>query len=110
MNDEALADIEMWLQFLESFNGVTYFLPSVWQSSSVIHFYTDSAKSTGFAGYFKGSYIQGTWASIAVSPRNSIAYLEYVPVLLSLLVWGKQLANSKIVFHSDNQAVVSILN
>ena len=44
-------------------------------------------KTKGFAGYFKGSSIQGTWESISVSSNYSIAYLEYVPVLLSILAY-----------------------
>lgn len=110
MSADARADIDMWLHFLHKFNGTRMMLPQEWLSSDVIHLYTDSAKSAGFGAFFRGQWFNGTWHDVQVNPNNSIAYLEYVPVLLSILVWGKQLANSKIILHSDNQAVVRILN
>lgn len=110
IGSEAQADISMWLCFLKEFNGVTMFLPSEWLQSSVIHLYTDAAKTLGFGAFFKGRWFNGTWQEVNVSANNSIAYLEYVPVLLAMLVWGLELSNTKIMLHSDNQAVVAIMN
>ena len=107
---ESQADIAMWLMFLENFNGTALILPREWLHSTVIHLYTDAAKTVGFGAFFKGSWLNGTWEDIAVSPMNSIAYLEFVPVLLAMLVWGPELANKRIMLHSDNKAVVAILN
>ena len=39
-----------------------------------------------------------------------ITYLELSPIVLSIEVWGSQLANKCVVFHSDNMAVVYIIN
>ena len=110
LSDEAKADIDMWVQFLGEFNGTVIILPSEWLSSEVLHLYTDAAKSMGFGAFFRGGWFKGSWAQVGVNPGNSIAYLEYVPVLLALLVWGTELANTKIIFHSDNKAVVQIIN
>ena len=39
-----------------------------------------------------------------------ITALELFPILVALTVWGQALANKKIEFWCDNQAVVCILN
>ena len=39
-----------------------------------------------------------------------MTYLELFPVVVALHVWGPLLANKKILFHIDNQAVMYIAN
>lgn len=41
---------------------------------------------------------------LQVSP--SIEYLEMVPILLAVLVWGAKLRSKKVVFHTDNAGPV----
>ena len=110
LGSEAQVDIAMWLQFLKEYNGTSMILPREGLHSDIIHLYTDAAKTVGFGAFFTGRWFNGMWKDVGVSHNNSIAYLEYVPVLLAMLVWGKELANSKLMLHSDNKAVVAILN
>lgn len=49
---EARADMSMWLQFLDQFNGKSVLFPESWESSDVIRFYTDASGSLGFAAVF----------------------------------------------------------
>ena len=35
--------------------------------------------------------------------RPAIEYLEMVPILLSVIVWGKKLFGKRVMFHCDNQ-------
>ena len=39
-----------------------------------------------------------------------MTFLELFPVVVAISVWGPLLANKKILFHNDNQAVVQIIN
>ena len=39
-----------------------------------------------------------------------MTFLELFPVLVAISVWGPLLANRRILFHIDNQAVVRIIN
>ena len=41
---------------------------------------------------------------------NDIAFKELFPIVLSLLLWGSNLANRKVLLHCDNEAVVTIVN
>ena len=42
--------------------------------------------------------------------RKSIAVLELLPIALACMVWGRQWKGSLVVIHSDNQAVVHVVN
>lgn len=39
-----------------------------------------------------------------------ITVLEFFPILAAMYTWGHEWENSSIVFYSDNEAVVAILN
>jgi hypothetical protein len=41
---------------------------------------------------------------------SDITFLELVPIVLSIFLFRHYLANQWIVFHTDNKALVSILN
>ena len=41
---------------------------------------------------------------------RDITFLELVPIVLALFVWGSALSNTKILFRIDNLALVNIVN
>ena len=41
---------------------------------------------------------------------SDMTFLEFFPVVVAISVWGSLLANKRIFFHIDNQAVVQIIN
>ena len=41
---------------------------------------------------------------------RDITFLEMVPVLLAVFLWGRRLSNCKILLYIDNEALVSVLN
>lgn len=106
-------DMYMWISFLASFNEAVYFLDHEWTSDRNINFYTDSSGSSnlGCGAYFNGEWWfcpwQETWASTEV--MKNLTFLELVPVVLVISLWGDKLAKKKIVLHLDNQAVLAIL-
>ncbi len=112
LNSEVKADINMWIKFLRSYNGSTFFPESVWTSSDVLQLYTDSCKVAGSGAYFRGEWIYFGWPTDWLSSQimGNITFLEFVPVLLALLVWGSHFCNKKIVMNIDNLGLVHILN
>lgn len=112
LNNEAKADIRMWLLFLRSYNGKTFFPESVWTSNEVLELFTDSCMGIGSGSYFSGDWIYFGWPEFWLNSQllGNITFLEFVPVVLALLVWGSQLRNKKIVLNIDNMALVQILN
>ena len=103
-------DINMWISFLRGFNGAAMFLDSNWISNSTLELYTDAAQSIGFGCYFQGHWTQGKWPQDEVAHQKSIAWLELFPLVVSLGLWGQFMANRRVKFWTDNQAVVAIIN
>ena len=105
-------DIQVWLQFLREFNGTRYFPESSWLDSSVLELYTDSAGSSGCGAYFQGQWAYFEWP---LHWRNSaiskdITFLELVPIVLSLCIWGQNIKAKEIIMHVDNMALVEVFN
>lgn len=109
LTTEARADLEAWTLFIEGFNGTAIMLEDTWNSSATLHLYTDSS-NTGFGGYLKNRYFADTWPLNSIWQHCHITVKELYPIVLALEVWGHRLQNKCIVFHSDNEAVVYIIN
>ena len=101
-------DLHVWLEFLCNFNGRCMFLPDKWLSSIDLKLYTDASGSIGYAAIFGSQWFYGVWDE---SWRNrNIAVLEFYPIVLSVQTWATYFTNKCIVFHTDNQALVHVIN
>lgn len=103
-----IADLQVWLSFLDHFNGLSIILDKDWCDNQDLDLYTDAAGSLGFGAYFQGHWAHGSWPSHLLAME--ITFKELVPIVLSLHLWGAEFANRRIVFHCDNEAVVHIIN
>jgi len=105
---EAKADMACWLQFLQQHNGTTLFLNNSWLSSDTIKLYSDAAGSKGYAVVYGHRWAAGpfpdSWTHLHITIK------ELYPIVLAICMWGPTLANQKIMFHTDNQACVHIIN
>ena len=100
-------DISVWLNFLTTFNGRSFFYRDVW-NTSFLELYTDGARSKGYGAilgqrWFFGHF-PGTWQSV------NITFLELFPIALAVRLWSSHMSNRCIVFVTDNAALVSIIN
>lgn len=112
---EIKADISMWLNFLDDFNGNCFFPEIMWTSNEALSLFTDSSGNPdlGCGVFFQGSWAQFKWPESwkhAVHLLNNISFLELVPVVLAMFLWAAHFKNKKILFHIDNMALVSIVN
>ena len=106
----ARADMQAWSIYLSDFNGTVMFLDSEWRDNWDFQFFTDAAASIGFGIYFANKWAQGRWPDAILLRAYSIAFLELFPIVVGLQMWGALLANSRVVFWSDNQKVVHVVN
>ena len=108
-------DMKVWLLFLEKFNGLTFIPEDFWLTSASLKLFTDSAGAVGLGcGCFLGkewTYFQWPeyWCKLGEVLRD-ITFLEMVPVLLAVFLWGRRLSNCKIQLYIDNEALVAVLN
>ena len=108
LTKESKYDLQVWLNFLRSYNGKSFFLGSRWYTSKTLKLFTDAAGSLGYAAIFGKQWFFGEWP--AVWKTFNITILEFFPIVLASEIWGPLMRNKCIVFFSDNQAVVEIIN
>ena len=101
-------DLSLWKSFLDDFNGRSMFLNDKWHDSRTLNLYTDAAGSLGFGAIFGPYWCYGAW------PEHwkgfNITILEFSPIALSVLLWGDLMKNQRIIFFTDNAALVDIIN
>ena len=112
VNQHIAGDLNMWLEFLENYNGVSVFRDQTWLTNEDMEFYTDSAASIGMGIYLNGKWAQARWGTHfpQETSGNNITFLEYFPILVALHIFEDEVRNKKVLFHCDNAAVVEIIN
>ena len=84
------------------------FLRTFWDSSDKLELYTDAADSLGFGAFFGSKWCYGKWPDNWL--HQNIAILEFYPIVLSLYLWGHQMRKRCILFLTDNEALVYVIN
>lgn len=108
LNRETISDLQLWLTFLEAYNGRSFFLDYVWLSSAKLHLYTDAAGSLGYGAVFGSHWFYGKWPDSWIG--TNIIILEMFPIVVSISIWASKLENKCILFHTDNQGLVEVIN
>jgi len=101
-------DLIIWRDFLSNFNGKSLFLSDRWLTSQSFNLFTDASGTLGYGGVFGNHCFFGEWNT---QWKNlNITLLELYPIVLAVEIWGSQFKNSCVVFHTDNLALVAIIN
>lgn len=107
LNKGVKDDLRVWLRFLENYNGRCFFISKKVLNSTELHIFTDACKF-GYAGIFQNSYFYGHFPSWWQS--QNITLLELYPIVLAVETWFSEFANRRVIFHTDNKALVSVIN
>ena len=106
----AREDLEMWKKFLVNCNGSSIIPDQFWTLDCDIQLFTDASGTEGFGGFFRGEWFQGRWPEDIIRRSLSIAWMEFFPVVVATAVWGHKLEGKRVIFRSDNESVVAIIN
>ena len=85
-----------------------FFLQDFWDSSDKLGLFTDAAGSLGFGAVFGKKWCYRKWPDNWL--HQNIALLEFYPLVLSLYLWGHHMKNRSILFLTDNEALVYVIN
>lgn len=114
VSSEMKEDINMWLYFLDNFNGTCRFDRKVWLTNEQLDLFTDSAgkPDCGAAVFYAGHWAFFPWPESWRSDdlMRDITFLELVPIVLALHLFEHELCLKMIMFHTDNKALVTIIN
>ena len=108
ISKEVKEDLKVWQHFLTGFNGRSFFLNDYWCTSTHLELYTDASGALGYGAVFGQHWCYGEWPD-SWRHRN-ITLLEFYPIVLSLHLWGNQMRNQRILFFTDNEALVYVIN
>lgn len=101
------ADLNTWLSFMSTYNGVTYFRALHLTDSKTINMVSDASKQ-GFGALYGSSWAQcaypESWQTL------HITILELYPIYVLITIFCHKLVNSNIIFECDNMAVTDIIN
>ena len=108
LNKDTKLDLELWLQFLSKYNGVSLLIPNIWTKQDHLKLYTDASGKYGFGAVFDNEWVQGNWPE--TWREREITIKELYPIVLSTYLWADQLENKNVMFYTDNMSVVHIIN
>jgi len=92
---------------LEDWHGVSFWLFPGLLPEADVEVSSNAAGSMGYGAYMKGHWFAGSWA-LSQQPQ-SIAY-KLFPIVLAAHAWGHFWVKKHVLFCSDNDTVVHILN
>ena len=106
INAEARKDLRMWSRLLTDIRcrrSILSFKPLELRQYVV---FTNSSKKrgNGYGIFFANHWSVGKWSDEFLDQDSSIALRELYPIKMSLLLWGKELADREILIRSDNQS------
>ena len=108
LNKEFHRDLQWWHQFLVDWHGVNFWLFPGNTPTVGVEVSSDAAGSLGFGAYLEGMWFTDSW--MPSQREQSIAYKKLFPVVVSAQVWGHLWCRRHVLFRSDNDSVVHILN
>ena len=72
--------------------------------------YSDADKGLGCGLYWQGHWCAVEWPQQWKNGRKSIAFSDFLPLVVALALWGDYFENKKVLFNVENMAVVQIVN
>ena len=103
------ADVEWWLTYLLTWNGVSYLYDADWTSSPDLELFTN-ASDKGFKCYIQGQWCQGTFPQQAFKDlQMNIIWCELYAVTMALALWGPHLKGKHLLLHYGKALLVHIM-
>lgn len=99
---------------LENFNGVPSYKLANWSNDIDFQLYTDDAGNDdlGCGEVFGHHWVYLGWPNHwkALDIFSDITFFELFPITMTFAICGSNLSGKRLIIHTDNEALVSILN
>lgn len=100
------SDLMWWKLFLGEWNGISL-MRAIGKQFADVSVFSDASGNWGCGAYSGSQWFQLPWTGKVV--EQQIAVKELIPVVVAAVVWGKQWKGLDVKCHSDNQAVVAVM-
>ena len=101
-------DLLVWQEFLDQFNGKSFFVDDIFLTGDYLQLFTDAAGGIGYGAVCGHEWFFGKWPLAWLA--FNITVLELYPIMTAVEIWGKAWMNSSVCFFTDNEALVSVIN
>ena len=106
LNRDFRSDIAWWHTFIQCWNGLSM-LHHLQSPSHRFTIHTDASGSWGCGAFMNGQWLQWEWPR-EWAPQGIMAK-ELVPIVLSCITWGPQLAQQSVLILCDNLSLVNAI-
>lgn len=107
-------DIDIWLMFLENFNGVILYRLVNWLNDFDFQLYIDSVGNVdlGCGVVFGYYWVYLGWLDYwkVLDIFLDIIFLELVFIIMVFVIWGSNLFGKWLIIYIDNEVLVLIFN
>ena len=110
LNKETRADLRLWSQFLDHYNGCTLMTGDRFVTSKTLRLQTDAASTKGFSCIFDNMWTFGAFPSNLPGKAIHINILELYPITLAVHLFGYLWQHKNILFLCDNLTIVHCIN
>ena len=104
LDEDSRSDIWWWHLFLERWNGVSFFPAQGYWAASVT---SDASGSWGCGAFLSSS---AEWFQVEWPPNWSSVNIATKELVAAAAIWGRFWSGKRVMFLSDNQAVVQALS
>ncbi len=106
LDDGCKMEMHMWLHFLSSWNGISFFYNDFITQPEDIQLFTDAAPSIGFGGYYGGKWFSSAWPPefSFLNPESlspSSALYKLYPIIIAAILWGHEWSRKSILFQPN---------
>ena len=101
-------DLDWWGAYLPLWNGDFPLIPPPAERVYLVDVFTDSSERGG-AAHHQNNWFMLHWpAPMIQTPDAAMTWLEMIPVVVALLVWGAAWHGHRIRLHCDNMGVIAV--
>ena len=93
LRKQCRVDLEWWLRFLSSWNGVHMFYEIDFTSNFDTQLYTDASSTIGFGGFYNWKWFCSRWSEDLPSLNDKtlpMTFLELYPIVVAAMLWGSE--------------------
>ena len=112
VSQETVSDLRTWLSFMQQYSGDPFRAPRTTLEGQ-LNMATGASKR-GYVATFGKHWIQERysrdWVKMFEKGKIGIETLELYPILIIIGMFGQEIKNTAVTFHSDNKVVVKVLN